>query len=312
MEELFPLGCVKSPPDKRDYQARDYISMGVRPQEYMPEVLCPVHRQVSGDCTAWAAAEVKFYHELRERRSRYEFAPIFSYFDRTDDDYSGNGRFMRRVLSNLRQNGICYAKDLPAGVPLSADYPNTSITQKLMPLWDKAKENKIETYAFTDNLYEVADCVFQHGAATVTIDVYSSFDTFMLRNKDNWVLPIPKEGERIRGCHEVCAMGITKEGVVIQNSWGKYWGCDGFAVLPWDYPILEGWTIVDEKKEWDIVELVVGDKKAVINDKAVDIDVPAQIIDDRTMVPIRFVAEALGCDVEWIADGQKIVIRRQK
>ncbi|MEZ4812626.1 MAG: stalk domain-containing protein [Caldisericia bacterium] len=31
-------------------------------------------------------------------------------------------------------------------------------------------------------------------------------------------------------------------------------------------------------------------------------DVVTTIIDDRTMVPMRFLAENLGCKVEWIAE----------
>jgi len=39
-------------------------------------------------------------------------------------------------------------------------------------------------------------------------------------------------------------------------------------------------------------------------------DVPPQIIDGRTMVPVRFVAEALGADVEWIASQQTVKITK--
>ena len=35
------------------------------------------------------------------------------------------------------------------------------------------------------------------------------------------------------------------------------------------------------------------------NGKAVTLDVPAQLINDRTLVPARAVAEAFGCDVDW-------------
>ena len=68
MSEKY-LGAVVSPADNRDYQAKDYISAGVRPAEYYPKVICPVHHQEAGDCTAWALATAKFYHELRERDS---------------------------------------------------------------------------------------------------------------------------------------------------------------------------------------------------------------------------------------------------
>lgn len=39
-------------------------------------------------------------------------------------------------------------------------------------------------------------------------------------------------------------------------------------------------------------------------------DVPAKVRNERTMVPIRAVAEALGADVEWVPDTQKIVMTR--
>jgi len=47
------------------------------------------------------------------------------------------------------------------------------------------------------------------------------------------------------------------------------------------------------------VKLKIGDKKAYVNEKEVTLDVPAQIKNGRTFVPLRFVAEALGAEVKW-------------
>lgn len=47
------------------------------------------------------------------------------------------------------------------------------------------------------------------------------------------------------------------------------------------------------------IELPIGKKKMIINGREQSIDVPAQIIAGRTMVPLRVVSEALGCDVDW-------------
>lgn len=51
----------------------------------------------------------------------------------------------------------------------------------------------------------------------------------------------------------------------------------------------------------DGIEVVVqiDNKTAYVNGKAVELDVPAQIIGGSTMVPLRFISESLGARVEW-------------
>lgn len=48
-----------------------------------------------------------------------------------------------------------------------------------------------------------------------------------------------------------------------------------------------------------LFEIPIGNQNVMVNKEPVTIDVPAMIINDRTMVPIRFVAEKLGLDVEF-------------
>ncbi|KAB2336765.1 copper amine oxidase N-terminal domain-containing protein [Cytobacillus depressus] len=47
------------------------------------------------------------------------------------------------------------------------------------------------------------------------------------------------------------------------------------------------------------IELTLGSKSAKINGKSVQLDVPAQALNNRTLVPVRFVSEALGDDVYY-------------
>jgi len=44
---------------------------------------------------------------------------------------------------------------------------------------------------------------------------------------------IKREG-RADGGHAVAIVGYTRDGFIIQNSWGKAWGTDGFALLPYE------------------------------------------------------------------------------
>lgn len=56
------------------------------------------------------------------------------------------------------------------------------------------------------------------------------------------------------------------------------------------------------------VELVLGSKNAKVNGVAKPLDVPAKAINGRTLVPIRFVNEALGAEVDWQPQNQEIRI----
>jgi hypothetical protein len=47
------------------------------------------------------------------------------------------------------------------------------------------------------------------------------------------------------------------------------------------------------------ITLKIGSRQARINGKDVPLDVPAQIISGATMVPLRFVGEAMGADIKW-------------
>lgn len=57
-----------------------------------------------------------------------------------------------------------------------------------------------------------------------------------------------------------------------------------------------------------LVRLIIDDKSAMVNGKKYELDVPAQIINSRTYVPLRFISESLGADVNWDADNRLTVI----
>lgn len=54
--------------------------------------------------------------------------------------------------------------------------------------------------------------------------------------------------------------------------------------------------------------LEVGLKQAVIGTSIITLDTKAEIVGDRTMVPLRFVSECLDAEVEWDGDEQAVYI----
>jgi len=51
----------------------------------------------------------------------------------------------------------------------------------------------------------------------------------------------------------------------------------------------------------DIV-LTIGSNKALVGTEEVELDAVPELVNGRTMVPVRFIAETLGFEVQW-ADG---------
>lgn len=65
------------------------------------------------------------------------------------------------------------------------------------------------------------------------------------------------------------------------------------------------------RKGNDQVRLVVSQKIARKNAETISLDVPAQIVNERTMVPVRFIAEALQYNVNWDQATQTVRITDQ-
>lgn len=61
----------------------------------------------------------------------------------------------------------------------------------------------------------------------------------------------------------------------------------------------------------DRIELTISSNTAYLNDTANTIDTAPVIINDRTMMPVRFIAEGFKFDVEWNEDTQTITIKKQ-
>jgi len=69
-----------------------------------------------------------------------------------------------------------------------------------------------------------------------------------------------------------------------------------------------GTQTVDANKGDTSVRLQIGNSMATVNGRNVYLDVPPRIIGGSTMVPLRFVSESLGADVDWQAQNRTVFI----
>ena len=72
--------------------------------------------------------------------------------------------------------------------------------------------------------------------------------------------------------------------------------------------------LVVATKDTKIVSLAINSNILLINDtttgetKKIELDVPAQLVNDRTLVPVRAVSEALDAKVDWDENAQTVLI----
>lgn len=76
------------------------------------------------------------------------------------------------------------------------------------------------------------------------------------------------------------------------------------AIVQWDQKT----KTVTATKEKTQVWLKIGSKNTKVNGKTVTIDVPAQVDNGVTLVPLRFISESMGANVEWNSNDQSATI----
>lgn len=78
------------------------------------------------------------------------------------------------------------------------------------------------------------------------------------------------------------------------------------ATVDWD----EATQTVTAKKGSKTISLKIGSNVLKINGKDVELDVPAFIENDRTLVPVRAISEGLGATVDWNGETQTVTIKQ--
>ena len=77
------------------------------------------------------------------------------------------------------------------------------------------------------------------------------------------------------------------------------------ADVEWDSKTQTATAMLDNKA----VTFSIDNVNARINNKSAKMDVPARLVNGKTMVPLRFLSENMGYDVDWDADSRTAIIQ---
>lgn len=181
----------------------------------------------------------------------------------------------------------------------------TSITTK--PVSDAARKDAQSVVDQDASLELIGD-----GKTTVQVEVMKN-NKPVVNLKQPMEVEIPLSAEALKQVEDTSKLTLAqvvkaKDGSVkLEYVGGQYDAKTGIFTAKVDNA---GEYVLVEKDNLTKIVLTIGDKKTLLNDQVKNIDVAPTILQDRTMVPLRYVGEALGCDVKWNAANRSITITK--
>lgn len=142
--------------------------------------------------------------------------------------------------------------------------------------------------------------------------VHSSADTgdiVMFANDIIWNTPVETDNSnddavkiKVNGTRLTDAQAILKDGTTLLpiRSVGNALG----ATITWDNVIK---TAIIEK-DGIIIVAPIGEKFILVNGSTKAINMPPQIIDGKTYMPLRVIGEALNCNIKWVNETKTVEI----
>jgi len=247
-----------SPDDNRDWIAESiYLTCHMLPEivDHRKKLQAIRNQGQQGTCAAQTAACMKEWQEFHDVGFNKYMSPQFIYNNRTNQQSEGMyGRDVMRILSKI---GSCSEDIYPYGkIESLTDISDSSK--------DEAENFKIKSYAQVKTIEGLKKAVYINGPCYIAFPVYNHTTTM-------WK---PLNRDKRQGGHAMSVVGYNKEGFIIRNSWGPYWGDNGYCTynyLDWGSH-WDCWTTIDEKSYLEIIELEPIESKS-INDDGYDIGI---------------------------------------
>lgn len=250
------MGCVYEPEfdgkalQKAKLLTRDYTSV---PQAYSLKQYCPTPKSQEqyGTCTSWATSyaarticeAISNGWTNTNEITAEAFSPIFVYKNIEDNATDcQHGTSIAKALSLLKTKGAPKFKSFSV---LCADFVPPI-------LFDEAQNYKIDDYTklfdrdydwvthqWIDNtpasvkMSTIKKAISQDHPVVIAMNCYSSFSVY---GKDLW--SGEQDNLRGEGGHAMCVIGYDDDkyggAFEIMNSWGTYWGHEGFIWVRYD------------------------------------------------------------------------------
>ena len=243
--EGFILGALTPKIDIRNYKAVATTTANDVdiPESFELNIPRKIKHQGNvGSCVGYSISEIIEYFNYTQEGKYEPFSTGYIYGNRRcGTKQQGIGMFEQEALQAVLKWG-----DVPESMfNYNIEVPEaiTKFEEAAFDLAPSAYPNRISSYYEITNEKDAKLSLMQHGPLLIGTRWYRDYDpdpkTFILKHSTNVT----------SGNHALMVYGWNKDGWLIQNSWGYYWGNKGCAILPYTDKWNECYGIIDEISE---------------------------------------------------------------
>ena len=303
--------------------ADDYMS---KTYDYTNDIPYIDNQYDTGFCWAFSTALMQAAYEKRETGETIDLSPYYvaKVGKALDGITSTEGSTMKNAIEVITNIGTV-KRQFYDGI----GYKVGSLSFPDINFEDKLRHYKSKNYARCNSLQDIVLALSQ--GKLPLIGIQCTKQIYDLNDGASKYLEFDPNGTLIIiGGHQMVVCGWFpdmehnghKGYIKCANSWGKDYGENGFMYIPRDYiefrtkdgffrMLSDSFATVDltnDNIKEVCVEMQIDNTEAFVNDEKVILDTAPIICKDRTFVPIRFISESLGADVNWIEDKREVIV----
>lgn len=230
----YKFGWLPDLPDVRDYVVpkltRAQIRKLKKKVDLRPKMPPILDQGQLGSCTANAIASAFRFVTSKQRRKDFAPSRLFIYYNERvmlGTINSDSGAYIRDGIKSVNSDGVCREKLWPYNIQDFQIRPSDKAYVEAL------KHQSLE-YRRVERTIEDMKGVLCHGRPFVFgFTVYTSFE----KVGETGIATLPEPGERVMGGHAVLCVGYNDatQRFIVKNSWGKYWGKEGYFEMPYEY-----------------------------------------------------------------------------